>query len=125
MSHNNHTSFLSNRAKAFAHAFSGLWQAFKHETHLKIHVLAAIVAVSAGFYFSVTHYEWLALCLCMALVISLELINSAVERLCNKLVPQQNQHVKYIKDVAAAAVLVAAIVSVVVALIVFLPYLRV
>lgn len=123
MSDTKRNSFLTNRLNAFAHAFAGLVAALKHETHLKIHLLAAVMVIFTGWYYSISRPEWLAVGLCIGMVISLELINSAIERLCNKLVSEQNTEVKYIKDVAAAAVLVAAIVAMLVAVIIFWPYL--
>jgi diacylglycerol kinase len=115
-------SFLKNRIKAFGFAFAGLLQAFRTEIHLKIHLLAAIVVVDLGLYFSITKAEWFAILFCIGLVICTELINSAIERLCDKLMPEFNPNVKYIKDVAAAAVLIASLIALIIGLMIFLPY---
>jgi diacylglycerol kinase len=113
---------VKKRVNAFKYALEGIVSAFKTEVHLKVHLLAALVVVNAGFYFHITKTEWCFILLCCALVISLELINSAVEKLTDSVFKDVHPNAKYIKDVAAGAVLVASIVSVVIAVIIFCPY---
>lgn len=113
-------SYFKKRIKSFGHAFNGLFHAIKSEAHLKIHLLAVVIVCAAGWHFEVSRTEWLALILCFGLVIGLELINTAIEKLADKLHPEHDPVIGQVKDIAAAAVLVAAIISVVVAGIVFL-----
>lgn len=115
--------YFKKRVSAFGFALSGLAQAFKREAHLKIHVVSAIVVVFAGFYFRISSMEWVMLLICITLVITFELINSALEKLCDRLLPEQDMAVKYIKDVSAGAVLITCIFALIVALIIFIPYL--
>lgn len=117
-------SFIKKRIKAFGYAFSGLFNAIKLETHLKIHLVSAITVIALGFYFNIAKPEWLAIIICIGLVISLELINSSIESLCNAINPEQNQQIKYVKDVLAAAVLIASLSALVIGLIVFIPYFK-
>jgi diacylglycerol kinase len=107
--------------KRFIYAINGLVSAFKTEVNMRIHVIAAFVACVAGFYFGLSSVEWTIIILCIVLVISWELINTAIEVLCNLVHPEQHPVIKKIKDVAAAAVLLAAVGSVIVAFIIFLP----
>jgi len=86
---------------------------------MKVHLLAVIVVSAAGFYFQITTTEWLAVLLCFVLVISLEMVNTAIEILANKINPEKDEAIGRAKDVAAGAVLVAAIFAVVIAGIVF------
>jgi diacylglycerol kinase len=116
--------YFQNRIEAFKAAFSGLQAALKKEAHLKLHLLALLIVLNLGFYFQLNAYEWLGLIICCGLVISLELINSAVEALCDLVHPDTHLKIKYIKDVAAAAVLVAAVAAVLVAYLVFWPHLE-
>lgn len=116
--------FINNRIKAFKHAFNGLYEGFKNETHLKIHLIATIIVTSSGFYFNLKPFEWFAIITCCALVIAAELFNSAVESLCNLVEPNINPKIKYIKDICAAAVLVMSILSLIVACIIFIPYVK-
>jgi diacylglycerol kinase len=107
--------------KRFRYAISGLISAFKSEVNMRIHIILSAVACIAGFYFHLSSAEWIIIVLCIVLVISFELINTAIEELCNLVHPDRHPVIKKIKDIAAAAVLVAAVGSVVVALIIFLP----
>lgn len=116
--------FFNNRCRAFGHAITGLVSAFKNELHVRLHVAAALTVIGLGFYWNVTATEWGLLLGCIALVICAELINSALERLCNLVSPARHPAVKYIKDVAAGAVLVSCIVAVITGILVFWPYLR-
>lgn len=115
--------FFRQRSRAFGYAIEGLWKALVQETNLKLHVLAATVVVSASLFFEVNRTETVLLWLCIGMVIALELLNTAIERLCDKLSPQQSPEVKYIKDVSAAAVLVASVAAVICGTLIFWPYL--
>jgi len=94
--------------KSVSYALNGLKIAFK-EKHLKIHLAAVILVTIAGFYFHITQTEWLICLLLFALIVSLEIINTAIEHLVNLVSPQQNPLAGKIKDLAAGAVLVASI----------------
>lgn len=117
-------TYLKNRKNAFVYAFSGLWQAFKKEAHVKIHVLAALFVISAGFYFKLSKWEWICIFGCIALVMAFELINTAVENLCDLVTKEHHPGIKYIKDISAAAVLLVCVFSVIAGLLIFLPYLK-
>lgn len=108
--------------KGFGFAFAGIWQMLLYERNFKVHVLALIVVISAGLYFRVTANEWLILLLISALVLALETINSAIEKLCDLYTKETHPQIKLIKDIAAGAVLIAAIFAVVIALIIFKKY---
>lgn len=115
---------LKKRLRAFGFAFVGLRNAFLKELHVKLHFIIATAVVVSGFYFRLTQLEWVAVLGCIALVISLEFVNSAIEQLCDLLVPGVNPDIKYVKDVCAAGVLMACIVSVVVGFLIFWPYVK-
>lgn len=115
--------FLKARTKAFEFAFTGLIHGFKKETHLKIHMLAALSVVAAGLFFKITQTEWIFLIACCVMVISAELINTAIERTCDLITQETNSQIKYIKDVSAGAVLALCIGSVVVGCLIFFKYL--
>ena len=117
-------SYIKKRISAFGYAFNGLWYSFKSEAHLKIQLLAALVVIVLGFYFSVTSSEWAILLICCGSVISLELVNSAIEKLCDLITTEQNPKIKYIKDVMAGAVLVASMTAAVIGILIFYPYFK-
>lgn len=107
---------------SFKHAFVGIFSAFKTEKNLKIHSLATILVILLGIYFKITKLEWLACILTISQVIVSELINTAIEESVNLASPGYNETAKIAKDVAAGAVLFAALISIIVGIIIFLPY---
>lgn len=113
----------SKRALSFKYAFEGIFTAFKDQPNLKLHVFAACAVVFVGLFLDITKIEWLALVITIGLVITFELTNTAIEEVVDSFTDQVHPAAKKAKDVAAAAVLVAAITAVVVGLIIFLPYL--
>lgn len=115
-------SYLKNRSNAFGFAFSGLLAAFKSEINLQLQLIIAVFVIGAGFYFSILKEEWIAILLCIAIVITLEMFNSAIEKLCDLYTKEQNQKIKYIKDVCAGAVLFAAVLAAIIGCLVFWPY---
>lgn len=107
--------------KSFAYAFKGLGFALK-ERNFKIHILAAVLVVISGRYLKISHSEWVVLLLCIGGVMSLEIINTAIENLVDKISPERNETAGKIKDLAAGAVLVFSIISAIIGLMIFLPY---
>src|ERR1051325_6413143 len=92
-------------------AFNGVYLFFRRERNGQIQGVIAILAIIAGVVFGISRLEWIGLLLCSGLVISLEMLNSAVERICNMYTTEYHPAIKIIKDVAAAAVLWSAILS--------------
>jgi len=114
-------SLISMRSirKTFANAFRGLWFFLKDEPNNRIHLSAAALALAGGWYFHIAPFEWLAIILCISLVLGAEAFNSALEHLGDAVEPGPHEGIKKAKDIAAAAVLIAAIISVVIAAIIF------
>ncbi|WP_088072351.1 diacylglycerol kinase family protein [Gottfriedia luciferensis] len=108
--------------KSFGFAFSGIFRVIKEERNIKIHLVAAVCSTALGFYVHISRIEWLILLLTITIVISLELVNSSIEAVVDLASPDQHPLAKKAKDVAAGAVLVAAIVSVIIGVLLFLPY---
>ncbi len=107
--------------KAFANAFKGIAQFFLHERNGKIQLLVAVAVIVCGYYFTISATEWIIVLLCIGAVISAEMMNSALEKLCDLVHKEYHPTIKIIKDVAAAAVLWLAIISVIIGIIIFLP----
>lgn len=115
------SGFFHKLVKSFGFAFSGLIQAVKSEPNLKIHFTAVAVVTIAGFVFKISMLEWLIVLLIFALIISLELLNTAVENLCDLIDPQYNPKIKKIKDISAGAVLFSSIIALIAGIIIFAP----
>ena len=116
--------FITNRIKSFKHAVDGIVSATKEEWPFVTHWVSTIAVVIAGFYFGISNAEWCAVIICIGLVISLELVNTAIERLCDAVIPEQNPKIKFVKDASAGAVLIAAIAAASIGFIIFFPYVK-
>ncbi len=112
---------LKKRAASFRYAFRGLIDLFKSQANARIHGAVALAVVLAGFYFQISRTEWIAVTLCILLVFSLEAMNTAIEYLTDLVSPDFHPLAGKAKDVAAAAVLLAAFGAVLVGLIILLP----
>lgn len=106
---------------SFKYAFEGIVEAYKAEQNLKIHFFIMTLVIIAGFIFKISAMEWMVCLLLFAIVISLELVNTAIETTVDIAMPEINEKAKYAKDIAAGAVLFSAIISVIIGLIIFLP----
>ncbi len=108
---------------SFKVAFRGLKITVQEEQSFRIQLILGVLILFLMFCFPLITLERAVLVLTIVLVLSLELINSQVERILDFLQPNHNMKVKRIKDIAAAAVLVACLGAVLIALFIFLPYL--
>lgn len=112
---------IAKRIKSFGFAFNGLRILFHEEHNSRIHFFASILVIIAALLFKLNTYEWIAIIFSIGLVITAEIINTAVENIADFLTTEQNNHIKKIKDLAAAAVLVSALTALTIGLIIFLP----
>jgi diacylglycerol kinase len=110
--------------RSFRYAIRGIWLVFRNENNAKIHLLATLAVMFAAFYFNLNRKEWLALILAIALVWICEAFNTAIEKLVNLVNPGYSKQAGEIKDIAAGAVLLASVFSVITALIIFIPKLK-
>ena len=106
--------------RSFRFAVEGLQAAVK-EQNLKFHLLIAVIVVIAGFATGLTAVEWSVIVLTIAVVIGAEFFNTAIERVVDLASPEIHPLAKQAKDVAAGAVLVFALASVIIGLLIFLP----
>ena len=113
---------IKRLTNSFKHAFSGLSEAYKDEENLFIHTVLAVIVIALAFIFRVTATEWLFLIFAISIVMIAELFNSAIERAVDTATLEMNDFAKTAKDISAAAVLFAAIISTVVGCIIFLPH---
>lgn len=113
---------FQKRIRSVGFALKGLKDLMKSQPNARVHLFACIAVISAGLYFQITKAEWLAVVICMALVVSMEAVNTAFEYLTDLVSPEHHPLAGKVKDVAAAAVLVAAIGAAVVGALVFIPY---
>lgn len=105
--------------KKFKDAFNGLKIALKEKSVI-IQCILGILAIIGGIIIKLDIYEWLAFIICIALVISLEIVNSVIEKLCDLYSKEYDERIKIIKDMASAFVLVACLFSLIICIIVVL-----
>jgi diacylglycerol kinase (ATP) len=121
---NTETQFsFSGRIRSVSHAINGIKIVLVTQHNAWIHLAATLLVIIAGVYFSLTAAEWVWLVVAIVLVWVAEALNTAFELLCDVASPEFHPMVKKSKDVAAGAVLISAVGSIIVAAIVFLPYL--
>jgi len=109
------------RIKSLKYALQGLLFMVLHEPNARIHLLATAIVILSGICLHIDRLEWLLIGLCTGFVLSLEAMNTAIERLCDVVQPEWHPAIKKIKDVSAAAVLVASISAAVTGTFIFLP----
>jgi undecaprenol kinase/diacylglycerol kinase (ATP) len=102
-------------------ALQGIRRFFSNERNGKIQAIFGIAAILLGFILSITSIQWLLVLFCIGLVISLEMINSAIEKFCDLVTTDFHPGIKIIKDVAAGSVLVASLFSLITGLVIFIP----
>ncbi len=114
-------NFFIRYIKSFFHALNGIGYAFRYEHNMYIILLATIVVLSAGFYFQISTVEWLFCIVAIGLVTATELINSAIEAICDRVTLKSDPLIKIAKDTASGASLIFCFMSVIIGLIIFIP----
>ena len=113
---------LSRLLKSFSYALKGLGRIFREEQNLRVQSIIAIISLVIGFILRISAVEWCLIIFAIVLVILMETVNSAVERMADVLKPRIHSYVKEMKDIMAAAVMIASLLSIAVGLIIFIPY---
>ncbi len=108
--------------KSFRDAFNGIGILIRSERNFQLHLLAFLVVIGTGFYFEISSGEFAIILIVSALVFALEGMNTAIEKLCDEVTEERKESIRRIKDVAAGAVLIAAILAAVVGLLIFWKY---
>ncbi|MFN3488934.1 MAG: diacylglycerol kinase family protein [Emticicia sp.] len=106
--------------RSFRHAFAGL-RFLMEENNARFHVFVAIIVLSAGVYLNLSAIEWTIIITQIGLVLVVEALNTAIEKLCDFVSPEYHQLIGKVKDLAAAAVLIMSIIAVIVGIIILLP----
>ncbi len=112
---------IKDRLLSFKHAFDGLSVLVKAEHNAWIHLAISIVAIALGFYFEISNTEWITIIICIGMVVSAEIFNTAIEHIANFIQPNHDERIKYIKDLGAAGVFISALTAFTVGLIIYLP----
>lgn len=113
---------IERLVRSFRYAFGGILKAFISEQNLRIHAIVLIIVFISAYLLNLSHVKWVLIILISALVISAELFNTAIEKLCDAVCGgKEHKTVGFVKDVSSAAVLVNAIAAILVGIIIFSP----
>jgi len=112
---------LRSRIKSFYYAGIGIKQFFRQEHNARIHLAAAVVVGVLAWWLKVSHAEAIALTIVTGLVWVTEMLNTCIEKAMDMITTDYHPQVKIIKDLAAGAVLIAAIIAIIVGSFIFIP----
>lgn len=110
---------VSRYRHKFKYAFQGLYAAIKNEASMRFHLAAAVAAVGGGLYFRLPSWKWAALLITIGIVLICEMFNTAIETVVDLYKDSYDPLAQRAKDIAAGAVLVAAVMAVFVGLVIF------
>ena len=110
-----------DRTRSFKYAGRGVVRLVSREHNAWIHCAVTVCVIVAGGLLGLSTFEWIAVILCIGAVLAAEGVNSAIEALCDKVSPEYDEAIKHTKDLAAGAVLILAVMSVIVGLLIFVP----
>jgi diacylglycerol kinase (ATP) len=114
-------TFVSGRLKSVTFAVKGAIKLVTTEHSIIVQFSIAIIMTIAGFYFNITRTEWLFQTLAIGLVMSIEGLNTAVEKTADFIHPNYHERIGFIKDIAAGAVFFAALTAVAIGFIIYIP----
>ena len=115
-------SFLGKRIRGGGYAIKGAWLLLKHEPSIQVQFVISILVCIAGWYFEITRIEWILQFFAIGLVMSTEGLNTAIEAMADFVHPDFHNKIGHIKDVAAGSVFIAALIAVIIAGFIYLPY---
>lgn len=116
-------NFISGRIKSLLFAFKGAYKLLLSEHSVMIQFSLGILITLAGFYFNISRTEWLIQTLCIGLVLSIEGLNTAIEKIADFVHPNYHEKIGFIKDIAAGAVFFSAVTALIIGMIIYVPYL--
>ena len=108
--------------KSTTYAFNGVIKLLKNERNFNIQVVVTFILTIVGFYFNINTTEWVLQLLCCGLILALEALNTAIEKVCDFINPEHDKRIGDIKDISAGAVFIVSIFSLIIGLIIYHKY---
>ncbi|MEI8060323.1 MAG: diacylglycerol kinase family protein [Ferruginibacter sp.] len=112
---------ISDRVKSFGYAFEGIVIFFRTQHNAWIHLLATVFVIITGFFLKINASEWCWITSAIIIVIITEMLNTAIEFMCDTFTLDNHPQIKKIKDIAAGAVLIAALGALVIGCLILIP----
>ena len=114
-------SFFTGRLKSVGFAVKGAIKLITTEHSVMVQSSLAVIMIIAGFYFHISREEWMMQILAFGLVLSIESLNTAVEKIADFIHPEFHNRIGFIKDIAAGGVMFAALAAFAVGLLIYIP----
>lgn len=114
-------SFFTGRLKSVGYAVKGAFKLITTEHSVMVQSSLAVLMIIAGFYFDISREEWMIQILAFGLVLGIESLNTAVEKIADFIHPEFHDRIGFIKDIAAGAVMFAALAAIAVGLLIYVP----
>lgn len=114
-------SFFTGRLKSIGFAFKGAFKLITTEHSVMVQFTIALLLIIAGFVFEISREEWMMQILAFGLVLGIESLNTAVEKIADFIHPEFHNKIGFIKDIAAGAVLFAALAAIAIGLLIYVP----
>ncbi|WP_299104154.1 diacylglycerol kinase family protein [uncultured Tenacibaculum sp.] len=118
---NPNDGFIMGRLRSIKFALKGMWLLLTTEDSIKVQFSIAVLVTLLGFYFEISSIEWMIQCLAIGLVLVAEALNTAVEKVADFIHPDYHEKIGFIKDIAAGAPAFAALISIIIFFIIYLP----
>jgi diacylglycerol kinase (ATP) len=115
------SKYIQGYLQPFVYAITGVKMFLMQERNAKIHTAATIIVLSLGCFLSINKMEWIVLLFCISFVFITEMLNTAIEKTLDFYTIKHEPRIAFIKDVAAGAVLIAALTSTIIGAIIFIP----
>lgn len=115
-------TFLTGRLKSVGFAIKGAIKLMTTEHSVMVQSSIGVLMLIAGFYFHITHVEWMIQTLAIGLVLAVEGLNTAAEKIADFIHPEFHEKIGFIKDIAAGAVLFAAFTAITIGCMIYIPY---
>jgi diacylglycerol kinase (ATP) len=116
-------TLFKGRLKSIGFALKGAIKLITTEHSVMLQSSLAVIIIIAGFYFGINRYEWMFQILAIGLVLGIEGLNTAVEKIADFVHPDFHERIGFIKDIAAGAVFLAALTAITIGCIIYFPYL--
>lgn len=115
---------IARLVRSFHHAFRGVIALLTDQQNARIHATLTILVGILAYIFEVTRIEAAVLFMAIIMVFAMEIMNTAIEKICDLIDENENSKIRFIKDGMAGAVLIASVIAVVVAILIFLPHIK-
>jgi diacylglycerol kinase (ATP) len=117
------SGFIIGRIKGIKYAVKGFFLLLSTENSIISQSIIAVIFTGLGFYMEIDRLEWALQIFALGLILSIESLNTAVEKVCDFIHPDHHEKIGFIKDVASGAVAFAVLTAIIIAALIYVPYL--